>query len=114
MKKSLANLMLFFIPYGFKGSKTINQIEIQPAIFEGRARLPRKVLLKGPYCSGAPENFLASRDQIQKIASISANFSPIFKIFFLLKGYEKGFQKQAQTVVLMVSVLQAPLGDFLA
>ena len=36
------------------------------------------------------------------------------KIFFLLKGYEKGFQKQAQTVVLMVSVLQAPLGDFLA
>ena len=36
------------------------------------------------------------------------------KFFFLLKGYEKGFQKQAQTVVLMVSVLQAPLGDFLA
>ena len=36
------------------------------------------------------------------------------KFFFLLKGYEKGFQKQAQTDVLMVSVLQAPLGDFLA
>ena len=36
------------------------------------------------------------------------------KFFFLLKGYVKGFQKQAQTVVLMVSVLQAPLGDFLA
>ena len=47
-------------------------------------------------------------------ASILANFSPIFKFFFLLKGYEKSFQKQAQTVVLVVSVLQAPLGDFLA
>ena len=32
-------------------------------------------------------------------ASISANFSPIFKIFFLLKAYEKGFQKRAKTVV---------------
>ena len=47
-------------------------------------------------------------------ATILANFSPIFRIFFFLKGYEKSFRKQAQTVVLVVSVLQAPLGDFLA
>ena len=46
------------------------------------------------------------------LASISANFSPIFKIFFPLKAYDmkRAFlQKQAETGVLVVSVLQAPL-----
>ena len=50
----------------------------------------------------------------KKIKSILANFSPIFKFFFLLKGYEKGSQKQAKTMVSVVLVLQAPLGNFLA
>ena len=45
---------------------------------------------------GAPENLLASRDQIHILASISANFSRIFKYFLLLKAYKKGLSKTSR------------------
>ena len=48
-KNSSADLMLVFIPSWCIESKNMHYFKIQRALFEGRARLPRKVLPKGPY-----------------------------------------------------------------
>ena len=46
------------------------------------------------------------------LASISANFSPIFKIFFSSESlWKMFFENYTETAVSVVSVLQAPLFD---